>query len=152
YRRALDPLLHHVARFSVALARIVVTLAGALDRLLLQIAPAAGAPGRPDQRRGDADAQDDRGDRARIFARSPVNLVTRGVVRFYSLVRHVVESLSHGHASFWGMPVIEQSACRCHSSVGCLRPRSAPTMPVNVRRLRWMTGAGRAASGLCCCT
>src|SRR5690242_1750060 len=90
---ALRALLDLVARPLVAVARVVVTLAGLVHRLVLQVTPAACAPRRPEQGSGDADADDDRGDRPRILA----DAIARGSVRFYSLVGQVVvDSLSHG--------------------------------------------------------
>src|SRR2546428_9264826 len=86
----------HVARLAVALARVVVALAGSGDGVGLQVAPAAGTARRPQQRGGDADADDDRGNRARIFTRRVVS----ASVGVRGLIRQVVESLSHLHASY----------------------------------------------------
>src|SRR3954469_13827946 len=83
-RRAL---LDHVARPAVALARVVVALAGAVDRIGLQVAPAASAARRPHEEARDADADHDGRDRAGIFPGGVVSashaahgVVARGVV------------------------------------------------------------------------
>src|SRR5436190_9238359 len=94
-RRLLRQSLLSVPDAVVTLARVVVALAHALDGLVLQIAPAAGPARRPQQKRRDADADDHRGDRSRIFLRRVVSASVAGL----GLISQVGDSLSHLHAS-----------------------------------------------------
>src|SRR5437870_3270392 len=87
----------HFARLAVALTRLVVALARAVDGLGLQVAPSAGTARGPQQRRGNADADDQRGNRSRIFPRRVVS----ASIAVLGLTRHVVESLSHLARLLW---------------------------------------------------
>src|SRR5207247_5183775 len=86
----------HVARLAVALARVVVALAHAIAGVGLQVAPPAGTARGPQQRRRDPDAHDQRGNRSRMFTRRVVS----ASISVGRLIRQVVESLSHLHASY----------------------------------------------------
>ena len=83
----------HVARLAVAIAGVLQTLAREVRGVFLEVAPSAGTARGPQQGRGNADADDQRGNRSWIFTRRVVSGVVSASIA-------APGSLSHLHASY----------------------------------------------------